>query len=135
MIPFRSLAGSLARLVKVGLFVLRPLCFGASVQRILTVKPKHPHRQPEMLRGLVLCALLAVVVNSIDIAGVKTTYEIITPGSGAKVTKGATVTVHATGTVKETNKKFWSTKDAGQKPFTYQVAYSLYRCLSCDIRY
>ena len=29
--------------------------------------------------------------------------------------------VHATGTVKETMKKFWSTKDAGQKPFTYQA--------------
>ena len=25
------------------------------------------------------------------------------------------------GTVKETQKKFWSTKDPGQKPFTYQV--------------
>jgi hypothetical protein len=25
------------------------------------------------------------------------------------------------GTVTETQKKFWSTKDPGQKPFTYQV--------------
>jgi hypothetical protein len=31
------------------------------------------------------------------------------------------VTVHATGIVKETNKKFWSTKDEGQQPFTYQA--------------
>jgi len=29
--------------------------------------------------------------------------------------------VHATGVVKETGKKFWSTKDPGQKPFTYQA--------------
>merc|ERR1712050_455036 len=38
---------------------------------------------------------------------------------GPIVEKGDTVTVHATGTVQETSKKFWSTKDAGQKPFTY----------------
>jgi hypothetical protein len=31
------------------------------------------------------------------------------------------VTVHATGIVKETGKKFWSTKDEGQQPFTYQA--------------
>ena len=34
---------------------------------------------------------------------------------------GATVTVHATGVIKETGKKFWSTKDPGQQPFTYQA--------------
>jgi FKBP-type peptidyl-prolyl cis-trans isomerase len=38
---------------------------------------------------------------------------------GAKVSKGDKVTVHATGIVKETDKKFWSTKDAGQQPFSY----------------
>merc|ERR1711915_420335 len=32
-----------------------------------------------------------------------------------------TVTVHATGVVIETGKKFWSTKDPGQQPFTYQA--------------
>ena len=31
------------------------------------------------------------------------------------------MTVHATGVVKETDKKFWSTKDPGQQPFTYQA--------------
>mmetsp|Transcript_18928 Transcript_18928/g.29583 ORF Transcript_18928/g.29583 Transcript_18928/m.29583 type:complete len:96 (-) Transcript_18928:182-469(-) len=31
------------------------------------------------------------------------------------------VVVHATGTVKETGKKFWSTKDPGQQPFRYQA--------------
>ncbi len=37
------------------------------------------------------------------------------------VCKKDKVTVHATGTVKETNKKFWSTKDPGQKPFEYDA--------------
>ncbi|KNC82314.1 peptidyl-prolyl isomerase FKBP12 [Sphaeroforma arctica JP610] len=50
-----------------------------------------------------------------------TTYEILTPGSGAEITKGSTATVHATGVIKETGKKFWSTKDPGQKPFSYQA--------------
>lgn len=53
--------------------------------------------------------------------GFATTYKTIQPGSGAAVSKGDTVTVHATGIVQQTNKKFWSTKDAGQKPFQYQA--------------
>ncbi len=57
------------------------------------------------------------------IAGFKTTFEVTRPGAegGAKVAKGATVTVHATGVVVETGKKFWSTKDPGQQPFQYQA--------------
>ena len=47
----------------------------------------------------------------------KTTQE----GSGGTVGKGNTVTVHALGVVKQTGAKFWSTKDAGQQPFTYQA--------------
>ena len=50
-----------------------------------------------------------------------TVFNILKEGSGAEVKKGATVTVHATGVVKETEKKFWSTKDPGQEPFTYQA--------------
>ena len=46
-------------------------------------------------------------------------YTILTKGSGASVQKGNTVTVHATGVVKESGKKFWSTKDPGQQSFTY----------------
>ncbi|EGB08636.1 hypothetical protein AURANDRAFT_8640, partial [Aureococcus anophagefferens] len=34
---------------------------------------------------------------------------------------GSNATVHATGVVKETGKKFWSTKDPGQQPFSYQA--------------
>jgi FKBP-type peptidyl-prolyl cis-trans isomerase len=53
------------------------------------------------------------------IPGFKTLRRIIKAGSGAAVTKGNIVTVHAAGSVKETGSKFWSTKDPGQKPFTY----------------
>jgi FKBP-type peptidyl-prolyl cis-trans isomerase len=53
------------------------------------------------------------------ISGFKTLKRIIKAGSGPVVAPGMTVTVHATGSVKETSKKFWSTKDPGQKPFTY----------------
>jgi peptidylprolyl isomerase len=57
------------------------------------------------------------------IPGHKTTYQIIKPGGGGpkKVRKGSDVIVHATGIVKETGKKFWSTKDPGQEPFAYQA--------------
>eukprot|EP00392_Amoebophrya_sp_AT5.2_P006859 g6871.t1 len=55
------------------------------------------------------------------IPGYDTVYEVLRSGNGAAVAKGAEVTVHATGVVKETGKKFWSTKDPGQQPFTYQA--------------
>ena len=44
--------------------------------------------------------------------------QVLKEGAGDVVSKGNTVTVHATGIVKETGKKFWSTKDDGQSPFT-----------------
>ena len=50
-----------------------------------------------------------------------TVYNILAAGEGASVKAGATVTVHATGVIKETGKKFWSTKDPGQQPFSYQA--------------
>ena len=54
------------------------------------------------------------------IPGYKTTYKVITEGAGDKlVAKNSKVKVHATGTVIETDKKFWSTKDKGQAPFEY----------------
>eukprot|EP00930_Biecheleria_cincta_P087285 TRINITY_DN76533_c0_g1_i1.p1 TRINITY_DN76533_c0_g1~~TRINITY_DN76533_c0_g1_i1.p1 ORF type:complete len:119 (+),score=29.31 TRINITY_DN76533_c0_g1_i1:59-415(+) len=56
------------------------------------------------------------------VPGYKTTRECLKPGNGGKtVEKGCTATVHATGVVQQTGKKFWSTKDPGQKPFTYQA--------------
>lgn len=56
------------------------------------------------------------------IAGYQTTYEIVKAGGGGpKVKKGGKVTVHALGVIVETGKKFWSTKDPGQEPFTYDA--------------
>ena len=55
-------------------------------------------------------------------------------GAGDVVSKGNTVTVHATGIVKETGKKFWSTKDDGQSPFTCALPHptpSGAACASC----
>ena len=53
--------------------------------------------------------------------GLGTTYQIVKAGRGAVIQAGDTVTVHATGIVKETGKQFWSTHDDGQKPFEYQA--------------
>ncbi|KAK2190240.1 hypothetical protein NP493_85g02017 [Ridgeia piscesae] len=49
------------------------------------------------------------------------TKEILREGGGPPVQKGENITVQCTGTVAEGNKKFWSTKDPGQKPFSFQV--------------
>ena len=48
---------------------------------------------------------------------------IMKSGSGALPRKGQQVTVHCTGYGKDRDlsKKFWSTKDPGQEPFTFQV--------------
>jgi len=55
--------------------------------------------------------------------GYLTKYDIIKPGAygGRQITKSDTATVHATGVVVESGKKFWSTKDPGQQPFSYQA--------------
>ena len=44
-------------------------------------------------------------------------------GAGSTPQQGQTVTVHCTGYGKDTdlNKVFWSTKDPGQKPFSFQI--------------
>lgn len=55
------------------------------------------------------------------IPGYQTTIEIKQVGDGPKIEKGDRATVHATGVIKETGKKFWSTHDPGQSPFTYQA--------------
>merc|ERR1711865_1007364 len=62
-------------------------------------------------------------MSSTPIAGFETTYSVLKPGdsSRGKVTRGSTVTVHATGVVAESGKQFWSTKDPGQQPFTYEA--------------
>ena len=51
------------------------------------------------------------------------TKTIIKEGSGKKPSAGQTVTVHCTGYGKnrDLNEKFWSTKDPGQEPFSFQI--------------
>eukprot|EP01059_Diplonema_ambulator_P029806 TRINITY_DN49621_c0_g1_i1.p2 TRINITY_DN49621_c0_g1~~TRINITY_DN49621_c0_g1_i1.p2 ORF type:complete len:143 (+),score=51.07 TRINITY_DN49621_c0_g1_i1:59-487(+) len=75
---------------------------------------------------LALCVVAAVRAEDEDAAeefqtikGFDTTYRIVKAGDGKSVEKGNKVTVHATGIVQNTGKKFWSTKDKGQQPFTY----------------
>mmetsp|Transcript_115315 Transcript_115315/g.229817 ORF Transcript_115315/g.229817 Transcript_115315/m.229817 type:complete len:167 (+) Transcript_115315:41-541(+) len=77
---------------------------------------------------IALCCVIAapIVQASVEedwktLAGAETTYKVLTEGSpdDPAVEVGDTVTVHATGIVAQTGKKFWSTKDPGQKPFTY----------------
>ena len=57
------------------------------------------------------------------VSGLKTQKMTVTPApeGSPTIAKGDTITVHATGVLKETDKKFWSTKDPGQEPFTYQA--------------
>ena len=76
-----------------------------------------------MARILALLLTACAALEFSPIPGIKTTRAtVVSPAAGSPtVEKGDTVTVHATGTVKETQKKFWSTKDAGQQPFTYQA--------------
>lgn len=49
--------------------------------------------------------------------------NILREGTGAQVQKGQNVTVHCTGFGKnnDLSQKFWSTKDPGQKPFTFAI--------------
>uniref|UniRef100_A0A0F7H0K5 peptidylprolyl isomerase n=1 Tax=Masdevallia picturata TaxID=125444 RepID=A0A0F7H0K5_9ASPA len=49
--------------------------------------------------------------------------EILKPGNGTKPVRGQNVTVHCTGFGKDgdLSKKFWSTKDPGQQPFSFKI--------------
>ncbi|MQM00735.1 hypothetical protein Taro_033478 [Colocasia esculenta] len=49
--------------------------------------------------------------------------QILRAGTGPKPAKGQNVTVHCTGFGKggDLSQKFWSTKDPGQKPFTFKI--------------
>ena len=76
-----------------------------------------------LARSSLLMALCTSARAWETIAGLKTKRMTVTPApAGAPtIAKGDTITVHATGVVKETDKKFWSTKDPGQQPFTYNA--------------
>merc|ERR1711865_106188 len=79
--------------------------------------------------SVMVCALAMMVVVYADeqwnpISGLETKYTTVKAAAEHNtviVTKGDKVTVHATGIVKQTMKKFWSTKDAGQQAFTYDA--------------
>ncbi|GFP99447.1 peptidyl-prolyl cis-trans isomerase fkbp12 [Phtheirospermum japonicum] len=49
--------------------------------------------------------------------------EVLRTGSGPKPVAGQKVTVHCTGFGKsgDLSQKFWSTKDPGQQPFSFQI--------------
>jgi len=47
--------------------------------------------------------------------------EVVKTGNGPTPKKGQKITVHCTGIVQQSNKKFWSTKDPGQQPFSFNV--------------
>ncbi|KAL8554944.1 hypothetical protein ACS0TY_002941 [Phlomoides rotata] len=49
--------------------------------------------------------------------------DLLKAGTGPKPVAGQNVTVHCTGFGKngDLTKKFWSTKDPGQKPFSFQI--------------
>jgi peptidylprolyl isomerase len=78
-----------------------------------------------MARSLAVLVVLVAsfqVCRAAELPGYLTTYELVSEGSGAEiVSKGSSVTVHATGVVKESGYKFWSTKDPGQQPFSYKA--------------
>ena len=76
-----------------------------------------------LARSSLLMALCTSARAWDGIAGLKTQKMTVTPApeGSPTIAKGDTITVHATGIVKETDKKFWSTKDPGQEPFTYQA--------------
>jgi FKBP-type peptidyl-prolyl cis-trans isomerase len=47
--------------------------------------------------------------------------QVLREGGGPQVKKGDEITVHCTGSLADTNTKFWSTKDPGQDVFTFKV--------------
>merc|ERR1712137_1235343 len=78
-------------------------------------------RLPLLLGSLLLLLVAGVSAEMQEVPGHATTFETMKAGAGPAIKKGDSITVHATGVVKETGKKFWSTKDPGQQPFTYQA--------------
>jgi len=49
------------------------------------------------------------------------TKTVVSNGNGVRPQRGQTITVHCTGYLKAGMNKFWSTQDAGQSAFSFQV--------------
>ncbi|XP_073048348.1 peptidyl-prolyl cis-trans isomerase FKBP12-like [Primulina eburnea] len=62
--------------------------------------------------------MLALPIRSMGVE-----KEVLRNGSGSKPVSGQKVTVHCTGFGKngDLSKTFWSTKDQGQTPFSFQI--------------
>ena len=86
------------------------------------------------MRAVCVLALAAVALTGVaalpfgldalskPVPGMKTTFITVKEGRGSReVQKGDEITVMATGIIKEGNKKFWSTTDANEYPFTFEV--------------
>ena len=67
------------------------------------------------------------------IPGVKTVYEILTPGesAGPAITVGDKVTVHATGVVKDTGKSSLKIKKFIPVNYYHKVAYLIFVVACC----
>ena len=73
-----------------------------------TPNVQKPRCQRISLRGDATQSSPAIVGMGTPAPGCNgTVYNILKAGDGKEVGKGATVTVHATGVIKETGKKFW----------------------------
>jgi len=79
------------------------------------------HQQPEKTTTITEQLPLSVKTAATEKMGF--TKTVIRPGNGQKPRRGQEVTVHCTGYGKnrDLSQKFWSTKDPGQKPFTFAV--------------
>lgn len=68
-------------------------------------------------------AACAAALDTRPVPGCQTTFATVRRGApgAAAVEKGDDVEVHASGHVEAGGMKFWSTRDAGQSPFTYRA--------------
>lgn len=102
----------------------RPAKVGARAALIFQIELIQIHEQ-EPTQTSKAGSKAATAAEFQAISGYDTQYKIVKAGSGtALVSKGNTVSVHATGKVLQADsseKKFWSTRDPGQQPFTYQA--------------
>lgn len=85
--------------------------------------PSHARLASSTALAGVRCGVLGVRVfaHCCTGTGMGVTKEILKEGNGVKPQKGQKVTVHCTGVVQATGKKFWSTKDPGQQLFSFSV--------------